>query len=137
MASFRLPLLAAITVCALALAACKPASQDQAAGDTAVAPTTPAAAASTHRTASAVTRWRCGDLAVATHFDDDSLESITLETPDRELTLKSMANEDGARFADAAGNEFWSRPGKVTFTRIGQPAVECNKDQRLTSHDPN
>ena len=89
-----------------------------------------------HRTASAVTRWRCGDLAVATHFDDDSLESITLETPDRELTLKSMANEDGARFADAAGNEFWSRPGKVTFTRIGQPAVECNTDPRLTSHDP-
>jgi hypothetical protein len=133
MASFRLLLLAAIPVFALALTACKPTSQGEAAAD---APAPSTAAASTHRTATAVTRWRCGDLAVATHFDDDSLESITLETPDRELTLKSMANEDGARFADAAGNEFWSRPGKVTFTRIGQPAVECNKDPRLTSRDP-
>ena len=128
MASFRL-LLAAIPVAALALAACKPASRDQAAADAAVPSATPTVAASTHRTASAITRWRCGELTVATHFDDESLESITLETPDRELTLKSMANEDGARFADAAGNEFWSRPGKVTFTRIGQPPVECTKDR--------
>src|SRR5687767_1014869 len=105
-ASFRLPLLAAIPVF-LALTACTPASQDQAEGDTATPSATPTAAPSTHRIASSVTRWRCGDLAVATHFDDDSLESITLETTDRELTLKSMANEDGARFADAAGNEFW------------------------------
>jgi len=137
MASFRLPLLAAIPVFALALTACKPASQEEVTADAPAPPTTSGTAASTHRTATAVTRWRCGDLAIATHFDDDSLESITLETPDRELTLKSMANEDGARFADAAGNEFWSRPGKVTFTRIGQPEVECNKDPRLTSHDPN
>lgn len=129
MASFRLPLLAVIPVFALGLTACKPASRDQVADDTAVPSATPATAASTHRTASAVTRWRCGDLAVATHFDDASLESITLETSDRELTLKSMANEDGARFADAAGNEFWSRPGKVTFTRIGQPPIECTKDR--------
>jgi hypothetical protein len=129
MASFRLPLLAVVPVFALGLTACKPASQDQAADDTAATPAPPATTSSAHRIASAVTRWRCGDLAVATHFDDASLESITLETPDRELTLKSMANEDGVRFADAAGNEFWSRPGKVTLTRIGQPAVECTKER--------
>jgi hypothetical protein len=129
MASFRFSLLAGIPLFALALAACKPASQDAAPTDAAASPATPEVAASTHKTATAVTRWRCGDLPVSTHFDDDSLESITLETPDRELTLKSMANEDGARFADAAGNEFWSRPGKVTFARIGQPVVECTKDR--------
>lgn len=76
-----------------------------------------------------VTRWRCGEIAVATHFDDASLESITVETPDRTLTLKSMANEDGVRFADAAGNEFWSRPGKVSLIQVGQPAVECRKER--------
>ena len=129
MASFRFSLLVGIPLFALALAACKPASQDHAATDAPAPPVSPEAAASTHKTATAVTRWRCGDLPVSTHFDDDSLESITLETPDRELTLKSMANEDGVRFADAAGNEFWSRPGKVTFTRIGQPTVECTKDR--------
>jgi len=125
MRSFRWPLLLAVPV--LAMAACKPAPRGQA-EEASMAPATPAGA-STHRTASAITNWRCGDLKVATHFDDESLESITVETPDRELTLKSMANEDGARFADAAGNEFWSRPGKVTFTRIGQPTVECSKDR--------
>jgi hypothetical protein len=129
MASFRFSLLAGIPLFALALAACKPASHDDATTEASVAPATPETPASTHKTATAVTRWRCGDLPVWTHFDDDSLESITLETPDRELTLKSMANEDGVRFADAAGNEFWSRPGKVTFTRIGQPVVECTKDR--------
>lgn len=129
MASFRFSLLAGIPLFALGLAACKPASQDDAATDAPAPGAATQAAPSTHKTATAVTRWRCGDLPVATHFDDDSLESITLETPDRELTLKSMANEEGVRFADAAGNEFWSRPGKVTFTRIGQPVLECIKDR--------
>lgn len=110
---------------ALSLIACKPTgSAEPAAAPDAAA--TPAANAS-HKAASAVTRWQCDKLTVATHFDDESLESITLETPERMLTLKSMANEDGARFADAAGNEFWSRPGKVNLTLVGQPTVECLK----------
>ncbi|WP_082538831.1 MliC family protein [Lysobacter sp. Root494] len=129
MASYRLSLLVGIPVCVLALTACKPSSQDKTVADASAPPTASGTTASTHRTATAVTRWRCGELAVATHFDDESLESITLETADRELTLKSMANEDGARFADAAGNEFWSRPGRVTLTRVGQPVVECTKDR--------
>jgi hypothetical protein len=77
----------------------------------------------------AVTHWRCGEVAVATYLDDASLESITLRTPERTLTLKSMANEDGVRFADAAGNEFWSRPRKVNLTQVGQATVECRKER--------
>lgn len=130
MASVRLLVLAPAFV--LALAACEPAARNDAAAQTAPAAdatAAPAAPTSTHRTASTVTKWRCGGTAVATHFDDDSLESITLETPERQLTLKSMANEDGARFADAAGNEFWSRPGKVTFTQVGRATVACTKDR--------
>lgn len=125
MTARRLPLLLAIV---LPLIACKPSGTADMtrAADTAATPPPPV---SLHKTATAVTRWKCGALAVATHFDDDSLESITLETPQRMFTLKSMANEDGVRFADAAGNEFWSRPGKVTLTLIGQPAMECRKDR--------
>jgi len=133
MTVLRLPLLMATAVVGLSLCACKPASQNETAatGDAASGPATeqPQAAISTHKTATVVTRWKCGTLAVATHFDDDSLESITLETPQRMFTLKSMANEDGARFADAAGNEFWSRPGRVSLTLVGQPAMECRKDR--------
>lgn len=124
MSARRFPLLLAV---ALPLIACKPTgpTDSTAAADTAT--TAPAAAPAQHRKATEVTRWQCDKLVVATHFDDASLESITLETPERMLTLKSMANEDGARFADAAGNEFWSRPGKVSLTLVGQPAVECQK----------
>ena len=129
----RLPLLMAIVVVGLSLCGCKPATQDEATatGEAAsgVATEQSQTAAPPHKTATLVTRWKCGTLAVATHFDDDSLESITLETPQRMLTLKSMANEDGARFADAAGNEFWSRPGKITLALVGQPAMECRKDR--------
>lgn len=123
----RTSLLLAAAVLSLSLPGCKPADQQEPAAATDVA--APPAPAPTHKPATAVTHWQCGKLAVATHFDDDSLESITLETPERMLTLKSMANEDGARFADAAGNEFWSRPGKVSLTLVGQPAVECTKNR--------
>ena len=129
MTVLRLPVLLAIAVVGISLSACKPAPQDAASGNAApdMATEPPQTAVSAHKTATAVTRWTCGTLAVATHFDDDSLESITLETPERMFTLKSMANEDGVRFADAAGNEFWSRPGKVVLTLVGHPATECRK----------
>lgn len=127
MSACRTSLLFAASVLSLSLAGCKPASRQDADSAAAANPAAPSAPAPTHKPATAVTHWRCGKLAVATHFDDDSLESITLETPERMLTLKSMANEDGARFADAAGNEFWSRPGKVSLALVGQPTVECTK----------
>ena len=117
---------AAACVLVLSLGACSPSAQQE----TAVpAEATAIPASSSAAAALAVTRWRCGEVAVATHFDDASLESITLQTPERTLTLKSMAHEDGARFADAAGNEFWSRPGKVNLTQVGQPMVECRKER--------
>lgn len=118
---------AAASLLVLSLGACGPSAQRETAADAATDAASPARAAD-DRKAMAVTRWRCGGVAVATHFDDASLESITLQTPERTLTLKSMANEDGARFADAAGNEFWSRPGKVNLTQVGQPTVECKKE---------
>lgn len=128
MVACRSSLLFAASVLFLSLPGCKPADQQESDAPAAADVAVPAAPAPTHRPATAVTHWQCGKLTVATHFDDDSLESITLETPERMLTLKSMANEDGARFADAAGNEFWSRPGKVSLTLVGQPTVECKKN---------
>lgn len=128
MASFRLLAGAAASLLFASLIACKPAQNESAQAPANAAPaTTQAQPAPGHEQATAATKWTCGDIAVSTHFDDDSLESITLGTPERQFTLKSMANEDGARFADAAGNEFWSRPGKITFTQVGKPAVECTK----------
>jgi hypothetical protein len=122
-----LPLIRFVAVAGLlGLAACSPSGQRDIGPATEAAAPTPAPQG---HPAVAATHWRCGGLAVVTHFDDASLESITLQTPERTLTLKSMANEDGARFADAAGNEFWSRPGKVQLTQIGQATVTCTKER--------
>ena len=120
-------LLIALALSTLTLAGCDrsppPDASTSVPADSAAQPGGANAAAST------VARWQCGDLAVSTHFDDASLESITLQLPDRTLTLKSMADEDGARFADAVGNEFWSRPGNVTLALAGQPQAACSKQR--------
>jgi hypothetical protein len=134
MTAFRSPLLgcsvAAACILLLSLGACSPSGrQEPAATVAATADAASPARAVDDRKAMAATRWRCGDVVVATHFDDALLESITIQTPERTLTLKSMANEDGVRFADAAGNEFWSRPGKVNLTQVGQATVECRKER--------
>ncbi|GAB3092162.1 hypothetical protein [Lysobacter terrae] len=109
-----------VLVLALPLLACKPSASEQTSGSSVAPPPE-------HKTASAPTHWQCDRLAVTTYFDDASLESITLETPERRFTLKSMADEGGARFADAAGNEFRSRPGSVVLALAGQPTAECRK----------
>ncbi|HEV8695276.1 MAG TPA: MliC family protein [Lysobacter sp.] len=113
----------------MALIACKPADQGDSASTPAATTTPPATAAKTHKPATTATNWQCGDLSVATRFDDESLESMTLTQSGQELTLKTVETDEGARFADAAGNEFWSRPGKVSVTLAGKPMTDCKKSR--------
>ena len=46
--------------------------------------------------------------------------------------LKSADASDGARFTDAAGNEFWSRPGKVSLILAGEPEAVCTKSKDVS-----
>ena len=114
---------------AVALIACKPAGESDSQSTPAATSTTPPAAAKPHKPATTATNWQCGDMSVATRFDDDSLQSMTLTHSGQELTLKTIATDEGARFADGAGNEFWSRPGKVSLTLAGKPATNCKKNK--------
>lgn len=116
---------------ALALIACTPA--DRSDSDSMSAETTPSAASTKQdRTAATSTNWQCGERHVATRFDDESLESMTLQLSDRALVLKSADASEGARFTDAAGNEFWSRPGKVSLTLTGEPEAVCTKSKDVS-----
>jgi membrane-bound inhibitor of C-type lysozyme len=110
---------------ALALIACKPADHS-----TETAP--PAASAKQDSAAATSTNWQCGERHVATRFADESLESMTLQLSDRALVLKSADANDGARFTDAAGNEFWSRPGKVSLILAGEPEAVCTKSKDVS-----
>jgi membrane-bound inhibitor of C-type lysozyme len=112
---------------AVALIACKPAGESDSQSTPAAASTTPTAAKP--QPATTATNWQCGDMSVSTRFDDDSLESMTLTHSGQELTLKTIATDEGARFADAAGNEFWSRPGNVSLSLAGKPATNCKKSK--------
>lgn len=108
----------------LALVACQPTGQDTPpAAESRQAAATPAR----HRPGEA--RWQCGDLRVATRFDDPALDTITVVLPDRTLLLEARDTADGALFADRAGNRFQSRPGQVSLTIAGRPPQACRKGQ--------
>lgn len=122
------PLMARMAVAAglvLALAACSKDTGEAPAPSGAAAPADVSSA--THDPATTATSWQCGPFSVTTRFDDASLEALTLAHSDQELKLRAVDASEGARFADEAGNAFWSRPGGVTLTLAGQSPVECRK----------
>ncbi|QSX78147.1 MliC family protein [Agrilutibacter solisilvae] len=117
----------------LSLLACKPAGPGDAAQPSATpgAPTagTPSSAepAQARLPAPPIEHWQCGDQRIATRFEGAALDAMSLMFSGRRLPLRAATATEGARFADAAGNEFWSRPGKVTLTLAGKPATSCTK----------
>lgn len=115
-----------------AVVACSPGRNGDAGSPAATsAPST----APLRQPAATTARWRCGALNVTTRFDDSALQSMTLSHSGRDLQLKAVDTRDGARFADAAGNEFRSRPGRISLTLAGRPTVACRKT-RTSSRSP-
>lgn len=76
------------------------------------------------------THWQCGDLRIATRFNDETLDAITLMFSGRRLVLRETAAASGARFADDAGNEFWSHGRDVTLTLAGKDKAGCTKTRQ-------
>lgn len=110
---------------AVALVACSSGS-----GSDPVSPAVTAATpAAVPKPAPTTARWQCGESSVTTRFDDEALQSMTLSHAGRELALKAVDTDEGARFADTAGNEFWSRPDQVSLALAGQPAIACSKSR--------
>lgn len=101
-----------------AVAACTPAEP----------PATPAAAAPNSTIVPAADHqatYTCGDLAVAVRFDN-SADTAVLAIGDRVLTLPLAVSGSGARYADAQGNELWTKgmqDGRLTLA--GEPARTC------------
>lgn len=66
----------------------------------------------------------CGGLQVAATFDNVA-ETATLSWPDRQLVLAQAVSASGARYADAAGNEFWNKGDAATLTVVGETPRQC------------
>src|SRR5262245_2347108 len=69
--------------------------------------------------------YQCGDLAVTAEFPNP--QSVTLTWPGGSLTLDRTAAASGAKYADGAGNEFWTKDGAL-FTLAGQAMRRCTFD---------
>jgi membrane-bound inhibitor of C-type lysozyme len=67
--------------------------------------------------------YQCGDLAVTATFD--GVGAMDLGFSGGPLTLPQVEAASGARFADAQGNEFWSKGEAATFTLAGQQPRAC------------
>lgn len=78
-------------------------------------------------TAQATSQWQCGEVHVAARMGEGS---AWLALSGRRLQLPHVASAAGARYADAAGNEFWNKAGTSTFTLAGDERRDCVPSQR-------
>ena len=69
-------------------------------------------------------QWQCGDQQVTTRFDPDN-QNMQLEYQGKQLTLATAPSGSGARYRDAAGNEFWEHQGDARLTLAGGTVEAC------------
>jgi putative lipoprotein len=128
MATFRL---LPLTTVVLLLTACQPDDRAaQAPKPTAGKPAPVPPVAKPDVAPVETTHWQCGDLRIATRFNDETLGAITLMFSGRRLALREATAASGARFADDAGNEFWSRGRDVTLKLAGKDKAACTKTKQ-------
>ncbi|MDG2525192.1 MliC family protein [Stenotrophomonas sp. HITSZ_GD] len=70
--------------------------------------------------------WNCDGKPVAADYDNRRQE-VRLQVGPELLTLPAAVSASGARYADAAGNEFWEHQGESTLTLAGGKAQACTK----------
>ncbi|WP_114239523.1 MliC family protein [Dyella sp. C9] len=121
-----------ITPLLLVLAGCQSSDHQAAERAAASAPTTKEPAPATSAPAAGNTpaqavhsyAYQCGDLAVTGRFTPDQVE---LSYGGKTLVLPHAVSADGARYADANGNEFWGKGLKdATFTLAGESPRTCS-----------
>jgi putative lipoprotein len=73
--------------------------------------------------------WQCGELGVASHYLGYA-DMVELSFSGRTVVLPMAVAASGARFADDAGNEFWSRGDTASLSLPGEPVRECTRSTR-------
>ncbi len=72
-----------------------------------------------------VSHWQCGEMRISTHFDNVA-DRATLSAAGREIVLRHAMSGSGARYADDAGNEFWSKGDSAQLTLAGEERRDCS-----------
>ena len=68
------------------------------------------------------THYRCGDLEVTAYFQ--ATDGARLEVSGQVLELARVPAASGAKYADTAGNEFWTKEGAL-LQLAGQARRDC------------
>lgn len=71
-----------------------------------------------------VAHWECGDLGVMSRFDEGP-KQVRISYNGTSRTLPIARSASGARYADAHGNEFWTKGATGTLTLDSEPARDC------------
>lgn len=71
-----------------------------------------------------VVGYQCAELTVSAIFRGQ--DRATIAIGDRKLELEHVPAASGAKYADGAGNEFWSKGrDEAMLTLAGSPPVAC------------
>ena len=84
-----------------------------------------AALCACQRENSKVASYRCGDLTVSAVFR--GRDRAVLAMGNTEMNLLLVLAASGAKYADGAGNEFWTKGAdEAMLTLAGKPTVTCS-----------
>lgn len=75
------------------------------------------------------THWQCDELLLDAKF---AASSVDLRFSGRSVSLPQATSGSGARYADAAGNEFWNKGRQATLALAGDPARQCAITERIS-----
>ena len=118
----------------IALAACRPTGETTTTPAPATDPVPAAEPAAPAVTAEPiVVGFRCGDLLVGTTFDN-AAGNVVLSINGSRRQLPQAQSASGARYADAAGNEFWNKGDGATLTLDGA-THECHRTDAVSPWD--
>ncbi|MBD9376648.1 YbaY family lipoprotein [Pseudoxanthomonas sp. PXM04] len=81
------------------------------------------------------TQWQCGDQRIAATFDNGAADNVTLDVDGKPLVLPHAVSASGARYADNAGNEFWTKGREGMLTLAGKDKLDCSQTETASPWD--
>lgn len=74
------------------------------------------------------TYWQCGDTRIGATFEGAADgQTVALGIDGRRLSLPIARSASGARYADDAGNEFWTKGASGTLSLAGEDQRDCTQ----------
>ncbi len=80
-------------------------------------------------------QWQCGELGIDASFDTGVADQVVLVIDGRRITLPHAVSASGARYADDAGNQFWTKGNGGTLSLAEQADRPCTRNDLVSPWD--